>query len=388
MRNIKWVNFIHIYQPPWQRPEVVRQVTDESYAFLVSCLKQFPSFRLTLNIVGTLLDQLAALGCHAILTDLKRLHERGQIELTGSSYSHAFLPMLPESEIMRQIELQEAALRRFFPKYKKIGFFIPEMAYSHRVGESIKKAGYEWLILDPQSAKIAPDTNSKYIDRRTGLAVVFRNRKLSRTYPPEAIFNLLRQRSEVQEDEIIITASDGELYGHFHKDWQDHLRKILRSPRIETLSVSDHLKTLKNVSPLYLQQASWETRSRQLRRNNAFSIWFNKNNPIHKRLWQLAYLAIASVAQQQHDPNFQWARRHLDNGLASCSWWWASEIKTSVFAPIGWSPDEIERGATELIKSIRSLSKLGTREKMRAEKLFSDLMLSIWLKHWHTYGRT
>jgi len=383
MKKIKWVNFLHIYQPPWQRTEVMAKVHDESYRFLIDVLKRFPDFRVTINIAGTLLDQFEALGYTAIVRDLARLVARGQIELTGSSYSHAFLPPLPEKEIIHQIQSQEKVLKKNFPGAKPAGFFIPEMAYTHQLGGIIKKLGYRWLILDPRSSKLPPQPETKYLDRRTGLTIVFRNRKFSRSYPPEAIHTALKKNSC---PDYIITATDGELYGHFHKDWQEHLIRVLRSKYVETEQISEYIRGLKEISPVYLQQASWETRRRQLKHNNAFSIWYNSSNPIHKKLWHLAHFAIAAVDEHAGDPNHSWARWHLDRGLASCSWWWASEIKTSAFASIGWSPDEIEHGATELIKSVRSIEKLGAREKIRGERMYSDLMQDVWEKHWKIYG--
>jgi len=376
--EIKWINFLHIYQPAWQDPEIVNQVTEESYEFLIGLFKKHSTFNGTINIAGTLLETLDELGHAQLISDVQSLLKGGQLELTGSSHFHAFLPQLPEIEIRRQITLQEKTLKKFF-NYKPRGFFLPEMAYSPTVGSIIKDMGYRWIILDPISTREKINTSMKYRDRRTGLTVVFRNRKLSKSYPPEEIYKLHKQNKE----EIIITATDGELYGHFHKDWQDHLKQILSLGSINSMKVGDYISSLKEVQSVRLRSASWETKAKQIKRNNPYSIWFNTSNPIHKKLWQLAHAAMKSVEENTHDPNYTWARYHLDRGLASCSWWWASEVKTSPFAPIAWSPDDILKGATELIKSIRSLEKLQPSEKIKAEKIYSGLSEHIWIKHWN-----
>lgn len=383
MSTIKWVNFLHIYQPAWQDPAIVNKVTNESYRFLVNSFKKYPHYKATINIAGTLIETLAELGYEDIINDIKKLISKKQIELTGSSHFHAFLPQLPEHEIKRQIILQEKTLKKFF-NIKPQGFFLPEMAYSPGVGKVIKKMGYQWIILDPISTDNKPKAGIKYIDNKTDLTVVFRNRKLSRSYPPEAIYKLIKNN----HDMIIITATDGEMYGHFHQDWQDHLKQIIESGKIEILPVSEYIKSLTFTEPVELRVASWETRSKQLKKNNPFSIWYNKSNPIHKDLWQLADLAIELVKQNRQDPNYIWARHHLDRGLASCSWWWASEVKTSVFAPLAWSPDEIQKGALELIKSIRSLENLPANTKIKAEKIHLNILENIWTKHWKTYGNS
>lgn len=383
MAKIRWVNVMHLYQPPWQNAAVLDRVVRESYSLIAGALEKNPSFRMTLNLTGSLIELLEERGHRHILDALKKSYLRGQIEITGSAFSHAFLPQLPDHEIARQITLQEQILRKHFAGWQRAGFFLPEMAYSTRAAALIRAQGYRWIILDPINMRTAPNTSVKYLSRRSGLAVVFRNRQISKAYPPEEIAKLLPPST----DRTIITATDGELYGHFHKDWQNHLKKIITSNAVTTATVSEYLKTLTKVEPVYLRSASWESRDRSMHTNNPFSIWYNATNPIHKRLWKLAHLAIGHLQRNGKDPNFYWARKHLDRGLASCSWWWASGVKTSPFAPIGWNPDETEKGARELIKSIRSLRKITVPDKMQAEKLYHDLMLALWLRHWHTYGR-
>lgn len=381
--HINWVNCLHIYQPPWQSDAIVHAVTKESYAWLIAQLKSFPHFKATLNISGTLLETLDRLGYRTLINDLKMLLVKEQIELTGSSQFHAFLPELPESEIIRQIELHETTLAKYFDGYKPTGFFPPELAYSPRVGEIIKKRGYTWLILDPMSTAAPIDTQARSIDAATGLAIIFRDRTISKTFPPETIYHRLGKETE---DSTIITATDGELYGHFHTDWQDHLKQVLASAEVVTSRMSDYLGSRTAEAEVKLHAASWETRTKQLKGNNPFSIWYNKENPIHQTLWDLAHTAIRLVQKYDRDANLTWARQHLDRGLASCSWWWASEIKTSPFAPLAWNPDEIEHGALELIKAIRSLHSATTREKIGAEKIHLKLLERIWEKHWKKYG--
>ncbi len=384
MKKITWVNFLHIYQPSWQDPDTVRQITRESYEFLVMMLKRHHRIRATFNISGTLLTTLEALGYHELLADLVSLVKQGQIELTGTAHFHAFLPELPASEIDRQIKLQEETMEKYFPGWKKDGFFLPEMAYTPEVGKVIADRGYGWIILDPMSAGIEVKTDVRYQDRVTGLTVLFRNRRFSKSYPPEKIYTSLKGNGE----ETIITATDGEMYGHFHQDWQKHLKQTLESEAITVLTVNDYLKTLTKSETIELRQASWETRRSQLAKNNPFSIWYNKSNPIHRQLWSLAHDAMRIVNDHVADPNFFWARTHLDQGLASCSFWWASDVKTSAFAPVAWNPDEVEKGAQQLIKSIRSLHTLALPERLSAEKKYHALLESLWKRHWRKHSHT
>ena len=77
------------------------------------------------------------------------IRDRGRIEFLESAKYHAFLPLLPESEIIRQIILNNKTNSKYFGSvYKPTGFFSPEMAYSDKVARIAKKLGYKWIIAD------------------------------------------------------------------------------------------------------------------------------------------------------------------------------------------------------------------------------------------------
>src|SRR6185295_17930864 len=105
--------------------------------------------RLTININGILCELLEKYGGQDVLDNIKKLLKSGVIELTGSAKYHAFLPLLPESEIERQILLNETTLKKYFgTAWKKSGFFSPEMAYSKKVARVAASLGYKWIIVD------------------------------------------------------------------------------------------------------------------------------------------------------------------------------------------------------------------------------------------------
>ena len=52
----------HIYQPPVQIAPVVKQIVNESYRPIVEALKSHPEAKITLNINGTLTEQLHDFG--------------------------------------------------------------------------------------------------------------------------------------------------------------------------------------------------------------------------------------------------------------------------------------------------------------------------------------
>jgi hypothetical protein len=162
--------------------------------------------------------------------------------------------------------------------------------------------------------------------------------------------------------------------------------KVLEQPNIKTLTVSDFLSGLKEKVALKPLASSWESTTEELERSEPFIVWQNDKNKIQKLLWQLADFSITTVNRNQTDVNYYWARHHLDRGLSSCAFWWASARDFKLFGSIAWNPDEIERGANQLIKSIRSLADFNTQAaKITGEKLYLKIKQLIWYKHWNYY---
>ncbi len=388
MSKIIWINLLHFYQPPTTDNETIIEAAEKSYKRIISALKRNRQIKFTINITGCLLERLEILGYRELINDLKEMLASGQIELTGSAAFHPLLAMLPDKEIIRQIKINEEILKKYFgKKFKTKGFFIPEAAYGIKVAKIVKKLGYGWIMLDEISANrklTLPDFSNLYIDKNSGLKILFRQRKNSKKYAPQIIFKLIKKL----EAKTIITATDAELYGLRHKDFSFTFEKLLKRPEIKTLTASEYLTGLKRRKKISLCPSSWESTEKELKNNLPYFLWHNKKNKIQNLLWELTGIAIVNTNKYPKDENYFWARQHLDKGLASCTFWWASAHDFKLYGPIAWSPDEIEKGANELIKSVRSLANSRTRPaKIMAEKLYIKIKQLIWHKHWHYYWK-
>ena len=383
MKKITWVNFLHIYQPPWQTVGVVQQIASQSYEYLIALFKKYPQYKASINISGCLLDMLFELRPD-LIKELQTLVKSGQVELTGSSQFHALLPLLDKEEVVRQIKLQENTLGKYFPKYRPKGFYLPEMAYSPEVAKLIKKLGYQWIILDPICTTERVDNQILYTIKNIGLQVVFRNREISKKYPAEEIFHKLAKDFG---QETIITATDGEVYGHRHEDWQGHIEKVVSYKNVETKTVSKYLSGLKQKNNIDLRIGTWESSEVELKNKTPFILWADPKNKIHQDLWSLVKLASHLIKKYAKDPSYQWARAHLDQAMTSCTFWWASDRKLSDFSPLTWHPDMIDNGVEELVRSVRSLERASRSEKMQAEKLYLNIKKNTWTIHWKKYSK-
>lgn len=370
--------------------EGIEKVVHESYEFILKMLEENLEFRLTINITGCLTEQLQKYEFTDILERFRKLAEKKQIQLVETAAYHPFLPLLPEEEIIYQVKKNHEINKKFFgDAYHPSGFFIPEMAYSLKIAKIIARLGYKWLILDDihLGGKLGNvNYNKGYIIKNLKLKVLFRNRGISKSYVPQKISNLLKEEKISRN---IITATDGELYGHHHKDIEGYLHSVLKNKKIQTLTVSEFLKKIKIWEEITLAAASWESSEKEIKNKEPYILWNNSRNKIQKKLWKLADLAIRTVNKNKTDENYHWARAHLNKGLASCTFWWAAahDFRDS-FGPISWSPDEIEKGLNEMIKSIRSLNNASRMTKIKAERLYIKLKQMIWEKHWKYYWKT
>lgn len=378
-----WANFLHIYQPPTQKEIWVRRITKESYRKLFSGFLQIPNCRLTLNINGVLCELLEKWGGEDVIRDIKELLKLGKLELTGSAKYHAFLPLIPEEEIRRQILLNEQSLDKYFGKYwQKKGFFSPEMAYSEKVAKVAKDMGYKWIVIDemglPSGQKYKSDT-IYLIKNVDNFGIFFRERALSfivlsaqiGTMP--AVIRYLGDR--LQKNEYAVTAMDGETFGHHRPGMEQFLFDLLADEQIKTAAISDLFDLFPDREILEPRPSTWAVTEEDMGRGEPYARWNRKDNEIQKVQWELTNLAV-SIADRT--PEHETIRSALDMAIHSDQYWWAS-------ARPWWSLEMIERGAYELRQIVLSSPKATEEEKAIAEQYYKNILYTGF--EWQRMGK-
>ncbi|MEK7185446.1 MAG: hypothetical protein AAB726_02385 [Patescibacteria group bacterium] len=388
-----WANFLHVYQPPTQKPVWVRRIAEECYRKLFGGLRNVPRARLTININSILCELLEQNEASDVIAHIKALLDTGQIELTGSAKYHAFLPLLPESEIRRQIEINETSLTKYFGNaWKRGGFFSPEMAYSKKVAMVAKEMGYKWIIVDemafPPDKKFSADTLYE-IESVPDFYVFFRERNFSfkilsasqlSTLP--SILRFLEPR--FKEKNFTITAMDGETFGHHRPGLENLLFDLLGEPRIEPIMLSDILDKNPKKEIIAPRESTWASLPKDFTIGEPFLRWHNPENIIQKKQWELVNLAIkivereggarsgagaaeTSTASATSATSATSARNLLDSALHSDQFWWAS-------ARPWWSIEMVERGAHDLLGVISASKSATPEEKSHAENLYKEII--------------
>ncbi|OGC52007.1 hypothetical protein A2982_00100 [candidate division WWE3 bacterium RIFCSPLOWO2_01_FULL_39_13] len=402
---MKWAHFLHIYQPADQHPGILEKIVNESYRPLLRGFFKIPETKVTLNVSAVLSELLFKNGYRDVIEDIKALVEMKRLELTSSAKYHAFLPLLPESEVRRQIELNDETNSRYFGKaYRPKGFFSPEMAYNPKIASIVNNLCYKWILAD----EVALTAQDKTIDYSTiykisgmNLQVYFREKR-----PSNLIMGALIRSAEslkhTMEDVFnrlgyVITAMDGETFGHHRPGLENTLFSIMHSEDFQNVFVSDlslYYKKTKEVKPL---DSTWASSVEDVRNGNSYDLWFDKTNKIHEYEWQLASLATESVNNSwysdkcypklleestdwneltekqkiEEQKKRQWVkvRDALDKALNSDPWWWAS-------AKPWWSVESIEKGMNALFKVVISVPDASQDSKDQAEELYKNILFT------------
>ncbi|MBD3214903.1 MAG: hypothetical protein GF311_19985 [Candidatus Lokiarchaeota archaeon] len=352
----------HIYQPPTQIAPVIKQIAKESYIPILEAIRSHPEAKITLNVNGTLVEQLYDYGFTDIIEGIIALTSQGQIELTSSAKFHPLLPLIPQPEIERQIKLNDETNRNFFgDAYHPRGIFPPEMAISEEVLRSVENLGFDWIIMSG-IANTLPQFPTTFISQyENGLKLLFRDDYISidcafdKINNVESFTNRLHYRN-TNEDYFIILAMDGETFGHHVK----HAIDNFLIPLFDALPSRDDIKicTISEIVDRFPigqtqkpRESSWSTMPYDIANDIPFPLWFDPNNKIHIEQHKFFMYALTLVhltnkyresMDDDHKRILDNARNLLDRGVHSCQQWWASKRPW-------YSPDMIMRGLNQVL---------------------------------------
>jgi hypothetical protein len=182
----------------------------------------------------------------------------------------------------------------------------------------------------------------------------------------------------------LVSAHDAEAFGHHYVSRHEILKWAFEQAeegKISVVRLKDLYESIKEKEEVELFKGTWETLPKDIQAGAPFPLWYHPHNPIHQAQWRLVWRAIESLNQARkrgeniEGDTFQWARRHLSSGLHSCYFWWAS-------CKPWWNPDMVVKGATELIKVVRTLGTLKPEEKSEAEDQYVKIIHLVWQWHW------
>lgn len=350
------------------------KVSNESYRPIMEVFEDFPYAKATFNINGVLTEMLGLYGYSDVLDKMRKLAENGQVEFAGSGKYHPILPLIPGDEVERQIRLNQNTNRQYLGEaYQPRGFFPPEMCYSQDIVEPVIASRHQWIIVSGIACPVEWPMNVIHqVDYRdSSLSVFFRDDILSnkisfKDVDGKGFIEHLRQLHQGEGDIYVITAMDAETFGHHIQHWDklflsqvyetltpaEDAKSVMREQKplaeqhrklfeygesaeakeIEIVTISRLLEIFPRGQKIEPRPSSWSTSMDDIRMQNYYPLWKDKNNPVHTMQWEHLGLTMevackaAEVADSAASREFATiARNTLDSALHSCQFWWASK---------------------------------------------------------------
>ncbi|MBU4353137.1 UvrB/UvrC motif-containing protein [Candidatus Parcubacteria bacterium] len=368
-----WANFLHIYQPIDQTKEILTAVANQSYRRLFSGFRKIPKMKLTLNINAALSEALIKNGFDDIVEDIKALAEEGKIEFAESAKYHAFLPLLSEKEIERQLIINNQVNKKIFGKiYQPKCVFPPEMAYSEKVVRVASKLNYPIILLDEISYngknEMAPCDKLFKIKNYDSIAV-FRQRRMSNLImsgvvrDKKSFFEELGE--EFKENKYLVTAMDGETFGHHRPGLEELLFEVMSSTAANQVFISEIPGHFDIAGEISLVEATWAANENDIQEGKQFFSWKDPKNKIHFLQWQFLNFALEILEKQKIGAPE--AREKMDRALASDQFFWAS-------GEPWWSIEMIENGAWKIFDALKSMPTLSGADMAKAQDFYNQIL--------------
>ncbi len=378
-----WINFLHIYQPPDQSKEILEKVVNESYRPLFKGFLNIPNMKLNLNINAGLTELLYNNGYQDVLENIKKLAETGRLEFTETAKYHPLLPFLPEKEIIRQIETNHQTNKKVFGKsYQPKCFFLPEMAYSPKVGKVISSLGYPFILLDEisfQGGEKEPPRNKLFRLDNSQTIVIFRERRVSNCIM-SALVRSKKEFEEVLGEDIkknvyLCTAMDGETFGHHRPGLEKSLFKILTLEKPKQIFLSEVSKYFEEAGKIEPISSTWASSAEEIKKGIQFYSWKNPKNKVQKIQWAFVnYLLKLVKGKKLSEKN----KDKIDKALSSDQFFWSS-------GEPWWSIEMIEKGAYLVLSALKSLPFVKKNQIEKAENYYKNILATAF--SWQRSGK-
>jgi len=359
---------LHMYQPPTQDLNILKKIDRECYKPLFKVLEYHDSAKLSLNINGVLIDLLREFDLSDTIDLLKNLVSEGKIEIVGTAKFHPILPLIPETEVHRQIHLNEETNKNEFGKlWKRKGFFPPEMAISGSVAKHIRELGYKWVIMSGIACPIEWPYDKIYYSPN-GLQLFFRDDIMSNKIsfkditPKEFVSEAkkLHKNEKKNNSTYVVIAQDAETFGHhiprYEKTFLGRTIELINNENeMELVFISDLDQYFPASEEIIIpKESSWSTTYKDMENNVPYPLWKHPDNNIHKYYWKIMKslvnlmnliddLALSEVWNVKNYYNT--ARWFYNRGIHSCPTWWANLQRGT------WSPNLIYKGVELLIQA-------------------------------------
>lgn len=274
MKKIHFLICIHNHQPVGNLEQVVAKAFRQAYRPFLQLLSRHPAISATLHFSGTLLEWMA--DREPDMCDLlHELIERGQVELLGGGMYEPVFSVLPERDVIGQLQLMNETLAARFG-VQPTGAWVAERVWDPVLPRLLCAAGVSATLLDSTHflhTGLAPEQiRGYYVTERDGQAVaVFpidkKLRYLIPFKPPEKTIEYLLYLAS-DDGSAVTWGDDGEKFGLWPgtQDWvygQGWLESFFQTleknrHRIKLCTLSEYRTRCRPQGLVYLPTLSYD----------------------------------------------------------------------------------------------------------------------------------
>ncbi len=163
--------------------KIFEKVADKSYrpmnALLEKLLHAHPSFKVSLSITGTFIEQAEA-WAPDVLESFQRLVRTGRVEIVAETYHHSLAFFFSRDEFERQVEAHKTKIRQVFGVETSV-FRNTELAYNDELAQWADSYGFKGILAEGWDP-ILDWRSPNYVYRPEGtqtISLLLKNYKLS-----------------------------------------------------------------------------------------------------------------------------------------------------------------------------------------------------------------
>jgi hypothetical protein len=361
---------VHDHQPVGNFGHVMEQAYLKAYLPFLEVAEPRPWFRFTCHISGCLWDWI--LGAHPEFVErMKPLVKRGQVEMLSGGYYEPIFPVVPEADLIGQVEKLSDFIHRTFGTVPK-GAWLTERVWEPHLPALLKRAGISYTLVDDWHLKGAgvPDRHlhGPFVTDHLGAAVkvLAVDEKLRYLVPfrePELLLEYMATLAGTGDPPpAAVLVDDGEKFGvwpetHdwvYVRGWMDRFLGALEGSLdwVEMGTCGEYLERARPNGPVYMGTASYsemmewvlppaaqraygEARDALKAANvletsgpflkggtwRGFQSKYPEANWLHKKMLRVSEKVRSAAAKDVRDPRVAEAREKLWQGQCNCPYW-------------------------------------------------------------------
>ncbi|MBI2899993.1 MAG: DUF1926 domain-containing protein [Planctomycetes bacterium] len=268
--GVNFVFCVHNHQPVDNFDHVFQKAYADAYKPFFDVMQRHPTIKFCAHFSGPLLEWIEKNRLEMFMS-LRAMADAGRLELLGGGFYEPVFAMLPDGDVLGQIEMMSRYLRKNFGADAQ-GLWIPERVWEPGYASILARSGARYAVLDDFHFRAAglrdEELRSWFITEDRGeIFRVFPLREALRySIPfrePEATIDYLRAQPE---GSIVVYADDGEKFGvwprtkkHCYEDgWLERFLRALESaPDIRTTTFREALASTPAAGRVYLPACSY-----------------------------------------------------------------------------------------------------------------------------------